>query len=70
MAYAEEIQQQVARVTIYKDDFTPSRPWCADVEFYDNTIWYKWQASWKSKKAMMENISCTWPGEVDRGVDR
>lgn len=42
-------------IRVYKDTFTPSRPWNADVIWPDGKVWKGWQSGWKTRTKMLEN---------------
>ena len=46
-------------IVVRKDMFTPSRPWCADVEFDDSPSWMSWCSGFKTLKALNRHIDAT-----------
>lgn len=58
---------------IYKDTWTPSRPWCADIVFSDGSTIKKWAHSYKSLKSI-EQHAALFPHihkiKRDKGMDK
>jgi len=46
----------IVQVRVYKDGWTPSRPWCADLIHADGQVFRKYNWGYKSKKRLLENI--------------
>ena len=49
-------QPTVAQAIYYKDGFTPSRPWRADIHWSDGSVWTGWAANFRTKRALLEHI--------------
>ena len=49
------------KVRIRRDDWIASKPWFADVEFPDGTVWRGWQEFFRTKKALIEAIKAAAP---------
>ncbi len=57
---------QAVGITIRKDMFTPSRPWCADVEHDNGVRWVSWCAGFKTLKALNRHIDATAAEDLPR----
>lgn len=51
-------------VRIYKDGFTPSRPWQADVTWDNGDVWKAWSHGFKTKKSLVAHVNAQYPGIV------
>lgn len=49
------------KVIIRKDDWVASKPWHADLEFTDGTVWKNWQSFFRTKKSLIENALAAAP---------
>jgi|TARA_Y100000310_G_scaffold167534_1_gene167306 hypothetical protein len=65
-----------AKIIYYKDNFFPSRPWCADVAWADGTFWSGWCHRYRTKKALLAHIASLVDGlptgariQLQRGTD-
>jgi hypothetical protein len=66
---------EIKMVRIYKDNWTPTKPWCADLIYSDGRELKKYNFGYMTKKrllrevnAVMETASCS--PEIVRGEDR
>lgn len=52
------------KVTIYKDNWIASRPWCADLETSDGFQIRSWMQCFRTKKDMLREILSVRPDAV------
>ena len=48
-------------VVVYKDSWTPSRPWRADLIFADGKKLLGWQTGFRTRKALIQNVLAVAP---------
>ena len=53
------------KVQIFKD----GPRWFAHLYWSDGGCWPYWQSSYHTKRALIENVRCTFDGPIERGHD-
>jgi hypothetical protein len=54
------------KVVIRKDDFRPSRPWCADIIFPAGPKWVSWCHGFRTLRGLNAHIDATSASEFER----
>lgn len=65
----------IVEVRVYRDEWTPSRPWCADLVHADGQKIRKYNSGYRTKKDLIENIDhmmnvLGYEPKIVRGEDR
>ena len=60
----ENVMSDRCIVHVYKDNFTPSRPWQADIYWNHGEVWKSWCYGYRSKKRLLQHVDAMDSGDI------